>query len=149
MSAEIINFPEWAISPFVTEPVKIPRQRVFYLGTHSYSGSPGSSWTTEYWVKRVNKGQLWEVYCTTEDSGHERFYMNTFDPEEVQEYFESVQFELSDDDWVEMGWKSSQPVDDAEIYDISLYLPDDSEKYCAICRQRFEDSPFTIHECIE
>jgi len=122
---------------------------VFCLGTHSYSGSPGSSWTTRYWVKRIDKGSRWEVYCTTEDSGSERVYMDTFSPEEVREYFESVQFELSDAEWLEMGWRTCQPPETADIYDFDLYFHVDIEKSCAICGQKFEGSPLTIHKCGE
>jgi len=33
------------------------RQRVFDLGEHSFAGMPGCDWRTNYWVKRIEKGQ--------------------------------------------------------------------------------------------
>ena len=117
MSAKIIDFPEWAVERLVDLPAAFPRQRVFYLGVHSYSAGPGYSWNTEYWVKRINRGRDWEVYCTTEETGRKRQLMDTCDPDEVREYFDSVNFVISDKEWFEMGWAPRSSDNSAEIFD--------------------------------
>ena len=121
MSAEIIDFPEWARNSGSYQAVVIPRKRVFYLGIHSYSAGPGYSWTTKYWVKRVDRGRNWEVYCTSQETGSVRLMMGTFDPDEVREYFDSVYFELTDEDWADMGWTPCRTEGNAEILDLTHF----------------------------
>lgn len=81
------------------------RKRVFYLGFHSYSGGPGCCWNTSYWVKNIKKGKLWELYLSAEDSSNyrSRLYNGTYTVEELRDYFESVDFELAEDEWRDMG----------------------------------------------
>ena len=79
------------------------RQRVFDLGEHYYSGAPGLSWVTNYWVKKIQRGTLWELYCSQEESLSYREYCGTFEVEELRTYFEEVDFNLDEDQWREMG----------------------------------------------
>ena len=166
MSAEIIAFPiereERGLPP-------VPRQRMFYLGPHHYAVGPGFSWSTEYWVKRVERGKRWEIHCThPEESGRQRLFFGLYDPEEVREYFESVVFEISDEEWWEMGWRSTEG---AEILEWEFHYreaneqrfcsmcggffvhgPEGIEKCqcamtCAICLELLPEDPFEIHEC--
>ena len=55
---------------------------------------PGSSWRTEYWIKRVGGGHQWELYCTVEGYGRQKVLYETFNRVELMEYFSSVQFSL-------------------------------------------------------
>jgi len=166
VSAEIIAFPiergERGLPP-------VPRQRVFYLGSHHYAAGPGFSWSTEYWVKRVERGKRWEIHCThPEESGRQRLFFGLYDPEEVREYFESVVFEICDEEWWVMGWR---PTEGAEILEWEFHYreaneqrfcsmcggffvhgPEGSEKCqcamtCAICLELLPEDPFEIHEC--
>ena len=59
-----------------------PTIRVFDLGEHEYSGAPGLSWRTNYWVKKINKGKQWELYCSQEESLRKREYAGTYKPQE-------------------------------------------------------------------
>ena len=87
---------------------KLPRQRVFYLGSHMYSNAPGMSGTSEYWVKRIEKGKKWELFGTwPEECGRQRLSMGEHTPEQAKEYFESVNFEISSDEWFDMGWRDN------------------------------------------
>ena len=79
------------------------RQRVFDLGRHWYSGAPGLSWVTNYWVKKIQKGTLWELYCSQEESLSYREYCGTYEVDELRTYFEEVDFDLEEDHWREMG----------------------------------------------
>jgi len=79
------------------------RQRLFNLGRHWYSGAPGLSWVTNYWVKKIQKGTLWELYCSQEESLSYREYCGTFEAEELRDYFEEVGFELDEEQWLEIG----------------------------------------------
>ncbi len=79
------------------------RKRVFDLGEHWYSGAPGLSWVTNYWVKKIQKGTLWELYCSQEESLSFREYCGTYEVEELRAYFEQVGFNLDEDQWREMG----------------------------------------------
>ena len=86
----------------------MPRKRVFWIGKHDYSVGPGSGWSKEYWVKRIDQDRKWEIYCThLENSGRTRIWMGTFNPEEVRKYFEEVGFHISHEDWCGMGWHAS------------------------------------------
>ena len=79
------------------------RQRVFDLGEHWYSGAPGLSWVTNYWVKKIQKGTLWELYCSQEESLSYREYCGAYEVDELRTYFEEVDFDLEEDHWREMG----------------------------------------------
>jgi len=79
------------------------RQRLFNLGEHRYSGAPGLSWVTNYWVKIIQKGTLWELYCSQEESLSYREYCGTYEVEELRTYFDEVDFDLEEDHWREMG----------------------------------------------
>ena len=88
---------------------RIPRQRVFYLGYHEYSAGPGLCWHTKYWVKRLRKGEAWELFGTMPDvSGPQRISMGEHTPDEAREYFESVGFEITNAEWYAMGWRSPE-----------------------------------------
>ena len=80
-----------------------PTIRVFDLGEHEYSGAPGLSWRTNYWVKKIRKGEKWELYCSQENSLRKREYAGTYSPDELHEYFDEVGFHLEDWQWREMG----------------------------------------------
>ena len=97
----IIPFPKHLA---VAHQTRLPRQRVFYLGYHEYGAMPGAGWQTEYWVKRLKRGAAWEILCLEPCWGKERFSMGTHTPEEVREYFDSVEFWISHEDWRAMGW---------------------------------------------
>lgn len=79
------------------------RKRLFDLGRHWYSGAPGLSWVTNYWVKKIQKGTLWELYCSQEESLSYREYCGTYEVDELRAYFEEVDFDLEEDRWREMG----------------------------------------------
>ena len=79
------------------------RQRVFDLGRHWISSAPGLSWVTNYWVKKIQKGTLWELYCSQEESLSYREYCGTYEVDELRTYFEEVDFDLEEDQWREMG----------------------------------------------
>jgi len=79
------------------------RYRVFNLGLHSYSGAPGLSWQTNYWVKSVSKGTEWELYCSPEEALSRREYSGTFTVHQLREMFEEVEFFLEEDHWRELG----------------------------------------------
>ena len=79
------------------------RQRVFDLGEHWYSGAPGLDWVTNYWVKKIQRGSLWELYCSQEESLSYREYCGTFEVDQLRDYFEEVNFELEEDQWRAIG----------------------------------------------
>ena len=80
-----------------------PTIRVFDLGEHSYEGAPGQTWRTNYWVKKLNKGTHWELYCSQEESLSKRQYAGTFKPDELHDYFDQAGFQLEDWQWRDMG----------------------------------------------
>ena len=88
---------------FLSGPALRTRKRVFDLGRHSYSGAPGLSWTTNYWIKRLGKGEYWELYGSIEPALSRREYAGTFTPDELRQYFEDVGFYMDDRDWREYG----------------------------------------------
>ena len=94
MSAVIYKLAKFSNSPDQKKRVSRSRKRLYYLGTHSYSGMPGSSWRTEYWIKRVGGGHQWELYCTVEGYGRQKVLYETFNRVELMEYFSSVQFDM-------------------------------------------------------
>ena len=79
------------------------RQRLFDMGRHWYSGGPGSSWVTNYWIKKISRATEWELYCSQETSLSRREYCGTFSAEQLRDYFEEVGFELEEDHWREIG----------------------------------------------
>jgi len=79
------------------------RQRLFDLGEHWYSGAPGLSWVTNYWVKKIQKGTLWELYCSQEESLSYREYCGTYEVDQLRTLFDEVDFDLEEDHWREMG----------------------------------------------
>ena len=80
-----------------------PTIRVFDLGEHNYSVSQDETYRTNYWVKKINKGRQWELYCSYEPSLRKRQYVGTYKPNELHEYFDQVGFQLEDWQWREMG----------------------------------------------
>ena len=104
---------------FLSGPALRTRKRVFDLGRHSYSGAPGLSWTTNYWIKRLGKGEYWELYGSIEPALSRREYAGTFTPDELRQYFEEVGFHMDDQDWREDGLGFS-----AEVYRIEDLWPD-------------------------
>ena len=115
-TGQVISFPD---VPRRSRCHRLPRQRVFYLGNHAYSGGPGLCWQTEYWVKRLRKGEAWEIFATSpETSGRQRISMGECTPHEVREYFESVNFEITRGEWYAMGWRSTKG---AEIMRFDAY----------------------------
>ena len=81
------------------------RQRVFTMGYHTYSGGPGCCWSANYWIKKINQGKAWEVYLSSESalSYKYRHYNGTYSAEHLRDYFESVDFELDEVHWREIG----------------------------------------------
>ena len=104
---------------FLSGPALRTRKRVFDLGRHSYSGAPGLSWTTNYWIKRLGKGEYWELYGSIVPALSRREYAGTFTPDELRQYFEEVGFYMDDQDWREYGLGFS-----AEVYRIEDLWPD-------------------------
>jgi hypothetical protein len=86
---------------------------IFHLGRHTYSVGPGYSWSCEYKIERLNpEGTLWEIYATDEETD-EYQSMGGHSLAEAQEYFNGVQFYISQEDWLAMG-ASFPPVQDVE-----------------------------------
>lgn len=81
------------------------QQRVFTMGYHTYSGGPGCCWSANYWIKKINKGKAWELYLSSEEalSYRYRIYNGTYSAEQLRDYFESVDFDLDEDHWREIG----------------------------------------------
>ena len=76
----------------------------FDLGRHRYSGGPGMSWRTNYWVKMLDKRAKYELYFSQEESIEEPEYAGTFTPTELREYFDGVgSLVLEEDCWREIG----------------------------------------------
>jgi len=85
---------------------------IFNLGRHTYSGAPGFSWTCDYRIERLNgDGTLWDILVTDEETG-EYQSMGTHSLDAAQEYFESVYFDISRDQWNAMG--ATFPVEEDE-----------------------------------
>ena len=93
---------------FLSGPALRTRKQVFDLGTHSYSGAPGLSWRTNYWIKRLGKGEYWELYASLEPALSRREYSGTFTPGQLRQYFEDVGFYMDDQDWRDygLGWNA-------------------------------------------
>jgi hypothetical protein len=143
--AELIQFPDPKLR---RQEARITRQRVFYLGYHEYAVNPLFAWQTEYWVKRIQKGRRWELYCTDpENTGRKRVLYGEFSPDDIRQYFIDVAFEITDDDWHAMGWRdfTGDNVLDFQYYYWEKY-PD---SFCDICNEMMPHDPFAIHECVE
>ena len=91
------------------------RKRVFYLGEHCYSGAPGLSWRTNYWIKRIDKGESWELYASSEESLSKREYAGTYTPSELRQYFDEVGFYMDEEDWLEYGLAYTAEIIDLEV----------------------------------
>ena len=100
MSAETI--PISSHQGFKSQKSRRSRQRVFDLGSHSYMGAPGCSWSTNYWVKRITANE-WELYASQEGSLSKRECAGLFTVEELRDYFDSVSFWLDEDRWATIG----------------------------------------------
>ena len=90
MSAVVLELSKYRSLLSHVERIRRPRKKLFYLGAHSYSGMPGSSWSTQYWIKRIGGGHQWELYCTAEGYGRQKVLYETFNRVEIMEYFSSV-----------------------------------------------------------
>jgi hypothetical protein len=75
------------------------------MGYHTYSGGPGCCWSANYWIKKINRGNAWELYVSSEDAlGYRyRLYNGTYTPQDLRNYFETVDYELDEDHWREIG----------------------------------------------
>jgi hypothetical protein len=103
MSAVILELSKYRSLLAHVERIRRPRKKLYYLGVHSYSGMPGSSWTTKYWIKRVGGGHQWELYCTAEGYGRQKVLYGVFNRVELIKYFDEVQFDLDDDFFEALG----------------------------------------------
>lgn len=94
------------------------RQRVFAMGYHTYSGGPGCCWSANYWIKKKNRGNAWELYVSSEEalSYRYRLYNGTYTPQDLRNYFDTVDYELDEDHWREIGLGYS-----AEIICLNIY----------------------------
>jgi hypothetical protein len=100
MSAETI-----AISShhgFTPRKTRRSRKRVFDLGRHWYSGAPGLSWTTNYWVKRITP-DTWELFGSEEGSLTKRQSAGLYSVEQLRDYFDDVAFWMDEEYWIEIG----------------------------------------------
>ena len=86
------------------------RKRLFYLGGHSYLGAPGQSWSTDYWVKRLGKGEHWELLCNDPEASGQRISAGTYSPDELRDYFDSVAFHVPESLWASIGLGRSAQV---------------------------------------
>ena len=116
MSAVIHKLSQYRNSPDHKARISRPRKRLYYLGTHSYSGMPGNSWRTEYWIKRVGKGHEWELYCTAEGYGRSKVLYGVFSRVELLGYFDEVQFEVDADFFEELGINLGETVFNLDEY---------------------------------
>jgi len=116
MSAVIHKLSQYRNLPDHKARISRPRKRLYYLGTHSYSGMPGNSWRTEYWIKRVGKGHEWELYCTAEGYGRSKVLYGVFSRVELLQYFDEVQFEVDADFFEELGINLGETVFSLDEY---------------------------------
>lgn len=98
MAAKIIKLREF--QPFVTRRSsgQLTRRRYHWLGQHMYSEHPGTSWSTEYWIKTSKQPETWGLYCLTEEGGKKKQFLGFYTPQALLEYFESVHFEVEHTD---------------------------------------------------
>ncbi len=116
MPAVIHKLSQYRNSPDHKARISRPRKRLYYLGTHSYSGMPGSSWRTEYWIKRVGGGHQWELYCTAEGYGRQKVLYGVFNRVDLLQYFDEVQFEVHADLFEELGINLGETVFNLDEY---------------------------------
>jgi len=92
------------VVPFAPYLEKIKsRARTFHLGSHTYSAGPGYCWSCEYRIERLDAGGTsWDICATDEETG-EYQSMGAHSLAEAQEYFNSVSFPISHEDWEAMG----------------------------------------------
>ena len=105
---------------FLSGPALRTRKRVFDLGTQSYSGAPGLSWTTNYCIKRLGKGESWELYASIEPALSRREYSGTFSPTELRQYFDEVGFYMDEQDWRDYGLGYTADVNDVRDWGIDI-----------------------------
>ena len=105
---------------FLSGPALRTRKRVFDLGEHCYSGAPGLCWSTNYWIKRIGKGESWELYGTLEEAPRQRVYSGTFSPAELRQYFDEVGFYMDDQDWRDYGLGYTADVNDVSDLRIDI-----------------------------
>ena len=93
---------------------RVRQNGTFHLGRHTYAAGPGYSWSCEYKIERLNpEGTLWEIYATDEETD-EYQSMGAHSLAEAREYFDGVQFYISQKDWLAMGATFPQPSDEAD-----------------------------------
>jgi hypothetical protein len=93
---------------------RVSQKGTFHLGRHTYAAGPGYSWSCEYKIERLNpEGTLWEIYATDEETD-EYQSMGAHSLAEAREYFDGVQFYISQKDWLAMGATFPQPSDEAD-----------------------------------
>jgi len=103
MSAVVLELSKYRSLLSHEQRIRRPRKKLYYLGAHSYSGMPGSSWNSQYWIKRVGGGHQWELYCTAEGYGRQKVLYGVFNRVELLQYFDEVQFEVNADFFEELG----------------------------------------------
>jgi hypothetical protein len=103
MSAVVLELSKYRSLLSHVQRIRRPRKKLYYLGAHSYSGMPGSSWNSQYWIKRVGGGHQWELYCTAEGYGRQKVLYGVFNRVELLQYFDEVQFEVNADFFEELG----------------------------------------------
>ena len=116
MSAVILELSKYRRMPAHVERIRRPRKKLYYLGTHSYSGMPGNSWNTKYWIKRVGGGHEWELYCTAEGYGRSKVLYGVFNRIELIQYFDEVQFEVDAVFFEELGISLGETVFNLDEY---------------------------------
>jgi hypothetical protein len=93
---------------------------IFDLGSHTYSGGPGSSWSCYYRIERLNDdGTLWDILATDEETGEYQSW-GSHSLEAAQEYFDGVGFHISQDQWEAMGATFPVEEDDYEKFEEEL-----------------------------
>jgi hypothetical protein len=97
---------------------RIEREKgIFELGSNTNSGGPGSSWSCDYRIERLNEdGTLWDILATDEETG-EYPSMGSYSLEDAQEYFNGVYFDISRDQWEAMGATFPVEEDDYEEFE--------------------------------
>ena len=118
MSADITSIKSHR--DFLSGPALRTRKRVFDLGEHCYSGAPGLCWSTNYWIKRIGKGELWELYATQEETARKREYSGTFTPMELRQYFDEVCFYMDEQEWRDYGLGYTADVNDVSGLGIDI-----------------------------
>jgi hypothetical protein len=88
---------------FKSAPAWRGRKRVFDLGEHFYSATPGCDWRTNYWIKKIEKGKRCELYASDEDSLRTRQYCGTFTPKALRDELALAGFGLEEEEWQSMG----------------------------------------------